>query len=67
MERFKKDCVADTSSLIALAKGNAINCLGELFSKVYIPQAVKEECQEPLLQVASRNWHGETGQGRCDQ
>ncbi len=35
--------VADTSSLIRLRKGGVIDCLGRLFDKVSIPQAVKNE------------------------
>lgn len=38
--------VCDTSSLIRLRKGNAIKCLAQLFDKIYIPQAVKDECKD---------------------
>jgi len=36
--------VCDTCSLIKLRKGRAIDCLGLLFDKVYIPPAVQAEC-----------------------
>lgn len=44
MNPTKLNCVADTSSLIRLRKGNVIWVLGELFSIVYLPNAVKHEC-----------------------
>ncbi len=39
--------VCDTSSIIKLRKGGVIDCLGQLFEVVLIPQAVKEECTRP--------------------
>jgi predicted nucleic acid-binding protein len=39
--------VCDTSSIIKLQRGGVIDCLGQLFETVLIPQAVKEECQKP--------------------
>ncbi len=38
--------VCDTSTLIKLRKGEVIDCLGQLFDSVLIPQAVKDECQD---------------------
>jgi len=54
--------VCDTSSIIKLRKGGVIDCLGQLFEAVLIPQAVKEECirpetkaviQKPFFQVCT--------------
>ena len=39
--------VCDTSSIIKLQRGGVIDCLGQLFEAVIIPQAVKEECTKP--------------------
>ena len=39
--------ICDTSSIIKLRKGGVIDCLGQLFDAVLIPQAVKEECARP--------------------
>jgi len=36
--------VCDTCSIIKLQKGGVIDLLGEVYDKVYIPYAVKEEC-----------------------
>ncbi|CAN2042096.1 putative DUF3368 domain-containing protein [Candidatus Magnetomoraceae bacterium gMMP-15] len=41
--------VCDTSTLIKLIKGEALDCLEKLFFKVYIPQGVKEECLDTAL------------------
>ena len=41
--------VCDTSTLIKLSKGETLGVLGKLFDKVYIPEGVKEECQNPKL------------------
>jgi predicted nucleic acid-binding protein len=39
--------VCDTSSIIKLQRGGVIDCLGQLFEAVLIPQAVKKECSKP--------------------
>ena len=38
--------VCDTCSLIKLEKGGVTVCLGEFYDKVYIPEAVKNECSD---------------------
>lgn len=38
--------ICDTCSLIKLQKGNVIQCLGEFYDRVYIPDAVKNECSK---------------------
>ncbi len=45
-------CVGDTSTLIRLRKGKVLECLQSLFSKVYLPQAVKDECRDPQTAAA---------------
>lgn len=37
--------ICDTSALSRLYKGNVLDCLGNIFHKVYIPKAVNEECR----------------------
>jgi predicted nucleic acid-binding protein len=49
-----EDAVCDTSTLIRLRKGSVLDCLGKLFNKIYIPEAVLLECQDPLTQEAIR-------------
>jgi hypothetical protein len=39
--------VCDTSTLIRLNRGGVIQCLGQVFEKVLIPEGVREECQSP--------------------
>lgn len=39
--------ICDTSSIIKLQRGGIIDCLGQLFEAVLIPQSVKEECRKP--------------------
>jgi predicted nucleic acid-binding protein len=39
--------ICDTSSIIKLQRGGVIDCLGQLFEVVLIPQAVKAECIKP--------------------
>ena len=38
--------VCDTCTLIQLRKGEILYCLNQLFTKVYLPQAVVAECQD---------------------
>lgn len=44
--------VCDTSSLIKLQRGGVLDCLGQLFEMVLIPQAVQEECLKPETKAA---------------
>ena len=44
-----KKAVCDTSTLIRLYKGKALHCLTELFDKIYIPEAVKNECRDKTV------------------
>jgi predicted nucleic acid-binding protein len=44
--------ICDTCSLIKLQKGGVIHCLGEFYDKVYIPEAVKNECFEGIAKQA---------------
>ncbi|MBF0508552.1 MAG: hypothetical protein HQK57_06445 [Deltaproteobacteria bacterium] len=44
-----KKAVCDTSALIRLKRGKALNCLTQLFDKLYIPMAVKDECLDVTL------------------
>ena len=44
--------VCDTCSLIKLEKGGVTVCLGEFYDKVYIPEAVKNECSDGFAQKA---------------
>jgi len=44
--------VCDTSTLIRLHKGNALHCLSNLFDKIYIPEAVKNECRDKAVSEA---------------
>lgn len=44
--------VCDTSSIIKLQRGGVIDCLGQLFEVVLIPQAVKVECRKPETKAA---------------
>ena len=46
--------VCDTSSIIKLQRGGVIDCLGQIFEAVLIPEAVKEECQRPETKNALR-------------
>ncbi|MBF0475209.1 MAG: hypothetical protein HQK59_05130 [Deltaproteobacteria bacterium] len=47
--------VCDTSALVRLYKGGALNCLISLFEKIYIPIAVKNEClDEPVMNAIKR-------------
>jgi len=39
--------VCDTSTLIRLNRGGAIQCLGLIFGKVLVPEGVREECRTP--------------------
>ncbi len=52
--------VCDTSSLIRLYKGGVLDLLEKLFEKIYIPLAVKAECQTPTIQVWINNQYCET-------
>ena len=47
-----KKAVCDTSTLIRLYKGKALHCLSELFDKIYIPDAVKNECRDKTIREA---------------
>ena len=47
-----KAAVSDTSTLIRLFKGNALNYLSDLFDKIYIPEAVKNECRDKVIREA---------------
>lgn len=44
--------VCDTSSIIKLQRGSVIDCLGQLFEVVLIPQAVQQECLKPETKAA---------------
>lgn len=44
--------ICDTCSLIKLQKSGVIHCLGEFYDKVYIPEAVKNECLEGFAKQA---------------
>jgi len=44
--------VCDTSTLIKLNKMNALDLLGKLFDKVYLPVGVQEECLDESLKQA---------------
>jgi len=44
--------ICDTCSLIKLQKGGVIHCLGEFYDRVYIPEAVKNECSEGFARQA---------------
>lgn len=44
--------ICDTCSLIKLQKGGVIDCLGKFYDKVYIPEAVKNECSEGFARQA---------------
>jgi len=39
--------VCDTCSLIRLRKGGVVDCLGDLFDRVLLPKAVRDECRAP--------------------
>jgi len=41
--------VCDTSTLIRLFKGNVLHCLSDLFDTIYIPEAVRNECQDKAV------------------
>ena len=41
-----KIAVCDTCTLVRLFKGNALHCLSNLFEKIYLPEAVKNECHD---------------------
>ena len=50
-----KTAVSDTSTLIRLFKGNVLNCFSDLFDKIYIPEAVKNECRDKAIrEIISR-------------
>ncbi len=38
--------ICDTSTLIRLQKGEVLECLGQLFDKIYLPEAVVIECED---------------------
>ena len=44
--------ICDTSSIIKLQRGSVIDCLGQLFEVVLIPQAVQQECLKPETKAA---------------
>jgi predicted nucleic acid-binding protein len=44
--------IGDTSSIIKLQRGGALDCLGQLFEAVLIPPAVQAECRRPETQAA---------------
>ncbi len=44
-----KAVIFDACTLIRLFKGNALNCLPGLFNKIYIPEAVKNECRDETV------------------
>ncbi len=44
--------VCDTSSLIKLAKGDALSCLEQLFDYIVVPDAVRSECRTAPLPTA---------------
>jgi predicted nucleic acid-binding protein len=44
--------IGDTSSIIKLQRGGALDCLGQLFAAVLIPPAVQAECRRPETQAA---------------
>ena len=44
--------VCDTSSLIKLAKADALDSLGMLFAPVYLPDAVVAECKSDRIKAA---------------
>lgn len=39
--------ICDTSTLIRLNRGGVVQCLGQIFEKILIPEGVREECQSP--------------------
>ncbi len=39
--------ICDTSSIIKLQRGGALDCLGQLFEAVLIPPALQAECRKP--------------------
>ena len=47
--------ICDTCSLIKLQKGGVIHCLEKFYDKVYIPEAVKNECSEGFARQAMQN------------
>ena len=55
--------ICDTCSLIKLEKGDVIDLLGQLYDKVYIPEAVANECtgttkiilQKPFFKIIKVN------------
>ncbi len=47
-----KAAIFDTCTLIRLFKGNALSCLPGLFKKIYIPEAVKNECRDKAVREA---------------
>lgn len=49
--------VCDTSTLIRLDRGGAVQCLGQMFEKVLIPKGVQEECRTPeAKQILQRDF-----------
>ena len=43
-----KMIVADTSALIRLARGEVLHLLAQVVEKIYVPSAVKAECQDEI-------------------
>ena len=51
----KRIVVSNTSPIIALAKGEVVFCLKQIFECVYIPTAVKNECSYIETKKAIQN------------
>lgn len=71
-----RKAVCDTSALVKLRKGGAIDCLGQLFDKVYIPPAVRDECtdertlkalEKPFFEVREATHVLSLGMGRGER